>query len=102
MLIIEEVRHEIQRLAHRAKKIYIIKPCRIKLNIYKLFDDKNQLVLVDLVRNQLKSYGKEEIYYTHNHILEYIDIIKVNFKVKNTVRTEVAKKYWLGDIKKNI
>lgn len=57
----------------------------IMLNIYKLFNEKNQLVLIQLVRNDLKSFGKEEIYYIYNHILEYLDIIKVNSKVKNTI-----------------
>lgn len=80
----------------------MIEVCGMKLNIYKLFDKKNQLVLVELVHNKLKSRGKKEIYYTHNHILEYVDIIKINSKIKNTVGTEFTKGYWSSDINRNI
>ena len=38
----------------------------------------------------------------HNYILKYLDIIKVNFKVKNTARIEVAKEYWPSNINTNI
>lgn len=60
----------------------------MKLKMYKLFDEKKLVGLVELVGNELKSCKKVEISYTHNHILEYFDIIKVNSKVKNTVGTE--------------
>ncbi len=80
----------------------MVESCEMKFNIYKLFDRNNQLVLVQLVYNELKSCKKEEIYYTHNYTLEYLDLIKVNFNMKNTVRTEVAKEYWPGNINKNI
>ena len=39
---------------------------------------------------------------TDNHILEYLDIIKVNSKMKNTVGTEVAKGYRPCNINRNI
>lgn len=38
----------------------------------------------------------------HNHILKYIDIIKINSKIKNLVEIEVAKRYWPSDINRNI
>ena len=91
-----------QGSGHRAKRIRTVEACGMKLNMYKLFDEKNQLVSVQLVRNELKSRGKEEICYTHNHTLEYLDIIKINSKVKNTVGTEVAKGYRPSDINRNI
>ena len=91
-----------QGSGNRAKRICTVKACGMKLNMYKLFNEKNQLVLVQLVRNELKSCRKKEIYYTHNHTLEYLDIIKVNSKVKNTIGTEVAKGYWSSNINKNI
>ena len=40
----------------------------MKLNMYKLWDEKNQLVSVELSRNELKSRGREEVCYTYNHI----------------------------------
>ena len=60
-----------QGLGHRAKRIRTTEPCGMKLNMYKLWDEKNQLVSVELSRNELKSRGKEEVCYTHNHTLEY-------------------------------
>ena len=42
----------------------------MKLKVYKLWDEKNQLVSVELSRNELKSYGREEVCCTHNYILE--------------------------------
>ncbi len=63
---------------------------------------KNQLVLVQLVCNKSKSYGKEEIYYIYNYILEYLNIIQINSKVKNTIGIKVAKGYRPSDINKNI
>lgn len=80
--------------------------------MYKVWAEKNQLVSVTLSRNKLKFCEKDKIYYTvvsiklsglpHNYTLEYLDIIKVNSKVKNTIRIEVAKKYWFSDINANI
>ena len=87
---------------HRAKRIRTTELCRMKLNIYKLWNEKNQLVSVELSRNELKSRGKEEVCYTHNHTLEYLNIIKVNSKLKNSVGTEVAKGYRPSDINRNI
>lgn len=93
-----------QGSGHRAKRIRTTEPCAcgMKLNMYKLWNEKNQLVSVELSRNELKSCGKEEVCYTHNHTLEYLDIIKVKFKVKNTVETEAAKGYRSSDINRNI
>ena len=82
-----------QRLGHRAKKICTTEACRIKLNIYMLWNEKNQLVSVELSCNKLKSYGKEEICYTYNYTLEYLDIIKVNSKIKNIVEIEIIQGY---------
>lgn len=39
---------------HKTKKIFTVETCKIKLNIYKLTDKKNQLVLVELVCNERK------------------------------------------------
>ncbi len=52
-------------------------------------------------RNE-KSRGKDVVCYEHNHSLEYLDAIKVNLKVKNTVAAEVAKGYRPSDINRNI
>ncbi len=93
---------KIQRSGQRAKRIRTTEACEMKLNMYKVWDKKNQLVSVTLSNNKLKSRGKEDVCYTHNHTLEYLDIIKVNSKVKNTVRTEVAKGDWPSDINSNI
>lgn len=60
------------------------------------------MVTIELSHNELKSREKEKICYIYNHILEYLNIIKVNFKVKNTIGTKFAKKYWPNDINKNI
>ncbi len=49
-----------------------------------------------------KSWGKDVIYYKYNHLLEYLDTIKVNLKMKNTVAAKVAKRYCPSDINKNI
>ena len=38
----------------------------------------------------------------YNYILEYLNIIKVNSKMKNTIRLEVTKGYWPSNINKNI
>lgn len=47
----------------------MIEACGMKLNKYKVFNEKNQLVLVELLCNELKFCRKEEIYYIHNYIL---------------------------------
>ena len=52
--------------------------------------------------NETKSWRKDFVYYKHNHILGYHDIIKVNSKVKNIIATEVAKGYRPSDISRNI
>ena len=81
-----------QGSGHGAKKIRTTEPCACGMKLkYKLWNEKNQLVSVELSRNELRSCGKEGVCYTHNHTLEYLDIIKVNSKVKNTVETEAAK-----------
>lgn len=91
-----------QGLGHKAKRIRTTKACGTKLNMYKVWDEKNQLVSVTLLHNEPKSQGKEDVCYMHNHILEYLDIIKVTSKVKNTVGTKVAKGYQPSDINRNI
>ncbi len=45
---------------------------------------------------------KEDVCYIQNYTLKYLDIIKINFKVKNIVETEIAKKHRLSDINKNM
>ena len=62
----------------------------------------DQLILVTLSHNKKKSWGKDFVCYKHNHTLEYLDTIKVNSMVKNTVATEVAKGYRPNDISRNI
>ena len=62
----------------------------------------DQLVCVTLSRNETKSRGKDFVCYEHNHTLGYLDTIKVNSKLKNTVAKEVAKGYCPSDISRNI
>ena len=73
----------------------------MKLNIFKLWNEKNQLVSIKLLYNKIKSCRKKEVYYMHNHKLEYLNIIKVNSKLKNPIKIEVAKAYQPIDINKN-
>ncbi len=84
----------------RAKKIRIVEACGMKLIMYKIWKG-DQLISVTLSRNE-KSRGKDVVCYEHNHSLEYLDTIKVNLKVKNTVAAEVAKGYRPSDINRNI
>ena len=63
---------------------------------------RDQLVCVTLLRNKTKSWEKDFVYYKHNHILEYLDTIKINSKVKNIVAIKIAKRYYLSDISINI
>ena len=60
------------------------------------------MVSIELTYNKLKSHKKERICYIYNYILKYLDIIKINSKIKNIIETKVAKKYWFSDINKNI
>ncbi|MCJ1345134.1 hypothetical protein MMC31_003339 [Peltigera leucophlebia] len=90
-----------QGFRQRSKRIRTVEACGMKLNMYKTWKE-DQLVCVTLSRNETKSRGKDFVYYEHNHTLEYLDTIKVNSKVKNTVATEVAKGYRPSDISKNI
>ena len=84
---------------HRAKRIRTVEVCGMKLNMYKIWKD-NQLISVTLSCNET-SRGRD-VCYEHNHTLEYLDTIKVNLKVKNTVAIEVAKGYRPSDINRNI
>lgn len=74
---------------------------RMKLNMYKTWDN-NYLVSIILSWNKIKSWRKNFVYYEHNHTLKYLDIIKVNFKIKNTIVTKIAKKYQPSNISRNI
>lgn len=38
----------------------------------------------------------------YNYILKDLNIIKINFKIKNTIKIKVAKKYQSSNINKNI
>ena len=91
---------------HRAKRIRTSEACGMKLNMYKVWDEKKQLVSVTLSRNELKFCGKDDVCYTHNHdddvfiklpglphnhTLEYLDIIKVNSKVKILLEQRLLK-----------
>ena len=49
-----------QGSGHRTKGIRTIEACEMKLNIYKLWDEKNHLVSVELLRNELKSHGRKD------------------------------------------
>lgn len=69
--------------------------------MYKI-QKEDQLVCITLLCNETKSWEKDFVYYKHNHTLKYLNIIKVNSKVKNTLATEIAKRYCLGNISKNI
>lgn len=73
----------------------------MKLDIYKI-QKKDQLIYVILLYNKTKSCGKDFVSYKHNHTFRYLNTIKVNSKVKNTIIIEVTKKYYPSDISKNI
>lgn len=60
------------------------------------------MVCITLSRSETKSRGTNFVCYEHNHTLGYLDTIKVNSKVKNTVATEVAKGFRPSDISRNI
>lgn len=55
-----------------------------------------------MLNNKKNSWEKDFICYKYNYILKYLNIIKVNFKIKNIVATKIVKKYYLSDISKNI
>ena len=38
----------------------------------------------------------------YNYTIEYLNIIKINSEVKNTLKKKVARKYWFNNINKNI
>lgn len=50
---------KIQGLRHKAKKICTAEFYKIKLSIYKLWNQKNQLILIELLYNKLESYKKK-------------------------------------------
>lgn len=77
-----------------------MKVCSMKLNMYKIWKG-NQLISVILSRNK-KFWGKDVIYYKHTHLLKYLDIIKVNLKIKNIVTAKVVERYHLNNINRNI
>ncbi len=56
----------------------------IKLNMYKIWK-QNQLMSFTLLCSEI-SLGKD-VCYKHSHTLEYVDTIKINHKVKNTMAT---------------
>lgn len=60
------------------------------------------MILVILSHNITKLHGKFFVYYKHYYTLEYLDTIKIDSKVKNMVTIEVAKKYYLNNISKNM
>lgn len=63
---------------------------------------EDQLVYVTLSRNEIKFKKKDFIYSKYNYTLEYLNTIKVNFKVKNILSTKVAKRYHPNNISTNI
>lgn len=56
------------------------------------------MVSITLSYNKTKFWGKDFVYYKHNYILEYFDILKINSKLKNTIVIKIAKEYYPSDI----
>lgn len=59
------------------------------------------MLLVEFLYNKLKFCKKKKVCYTNNYILVYLNIIKVNSKIKNSVGIKVTKEYWPSNIIKN-
>lgn len=55
-----------------------------------------------MLYNKTKFLEKDFICYKHNHTLSYLNIMKVHSNVNNTVVIKIDKRYYLGNINKNI
>lgn len=73
----KELAQKSQGSGQSAKKIRTVEVFGTKLNMYKIWKD-NQWISVTLLRN--KTSWEKDVCYKHNHLWEYLNIIKVNLR----------------------
>ena len=72
-------------------------PCLMILVMTKHFDQDNQLLSISFDAKK-----KPDFLNQHNHILQEVDDIKINFALKATIDEEVAKEYHPVVINRNM
>jgi hypothetical protein len=70
----------------------------MKMKMSKQFNDVSELMTMQLSLH----LDKKNECFEHNHIIEYVNIIKINFEVKSTVSIEIFKNYTLVVVNRNL
>ena len=87
----------------RAKQMRLTNACLMKLAMIKQFNETNEgLLTVTLIRHINKKLDESINQLQHNHILEVVDSIKINFAIRLTADKEVAKEYTSGAVNRNM
>ena len=86
----------------RAKRMRLTESCSMKLVIVKQFDEKSNLLNVTLSLHLSKKLDDIIDQHQHNHILQFLDDVKINFAIKQIADEEMTKKYTSTVINKNM